>query len=326
MWKKEHIIDVFFRRLQRIKRFLTSKDLFVFLFFLGISTAVWGLHAMRKTYETVIQIPVTYENLPAGYVQTEKLPENLKVTVSDRGNVLLNYRTTKRFSPIPVNIEDFQKGKTEINTKTLEPAILKQLNATTQIINITPALLRFNFVGLKNKILPVKLDQRIDLAQQYALSCPIEITPEKVTVYAPENILDTMQFVYTEPLILTNLKDTIRKSVKLKEIKEIAYSSPSVTVTVKAELYTERTVEVPVSVTNVPPNRTLRIFPSVVSVSFQIGVNLYNKINASSFALAVDYNETNQKKLPVEIKRQPEKIFNIRINPQYVDYLIEEND
>jgi len=326
MWKKEQIVDVFFRKLQRVKRFLTGKDLFAFLFFLAISTAVWGLHAMRKTYETVIQIPVIYKNLPEGYVQTEKLPENLRVTVSDRGNVLLSYRVTKRFSPIPVNLEDFQKEKSGINTKTLEPAILKQLNATTQITNITPELLRFKFVRLKNKTLPVKLDRQIDLAQQYTLSGPIEITPEKVTVYAPENILDTMRFAYTEPLILTNLKDTIRQSVKLKELKDIAYSPPSVTVTVKAELYTERTVEVPISVTNVPPGRTLRIFPSVVSVSFQVGLSMYNKINASSFVLAVDYNETSQKKLPVEIKKQPEKIFNARIDPQYVDYLIEENN
>ena len=326
MWKKDHIIDVFFRKLQYIKRFLTSKDLFVFLFFLAISTAVWGLHAMRKTYETVIQIPVIYENLPAGYVQTEKLPEKLKITVADRGNLLLSYRTTKRFSPIPVNIQDFQKAKLEISTKTLEPAIIKQLNATTQILNITLDLLRFKLARLKNKILPVKLDQRIDMAQQHTLSGPVEITPGKVTVHAPENILDTMQFAYTEPLILTNFKDTLRQSVKLKQIKEIAYSSPSVTVTVKAELYTERTVEVPLSTTNVPSGHTLRIFPPVVSVSFQMGVSLYNKINASSFVLAVDYDKTNRKKLPVEIKKQPEKIFNIRINPQYVDYLIEEND
>jgi hypothetical protein len=326
MWKKEQIIDVFFRRLQRIKRFLTGKDLFAFLFFLAISTAVWGLHAMRKTYETTIQIPVIYENLPEGYVQMEKLPDNLRVTVTNKGNVLLRYRFTKRFSPISVNMEDFQKEEPGINTKTLEPAILKQLNATTQITSITPELLRFKFVRLENKTIPVKLDGRIDLAQQHTLSDPVEITPGEVTVYAPENILDTMRFAHTDPLILTNLKETIRQSVKLKEIKEISYSPPSVMVTVKTELYTEKTVEVPISVVNVPHGRTLRVFPSVVSVSFQVGLSLYDKINASSFVLAVDYNETSRKKLPVEIKKQPEKIFNARINPQYVDYLIEENN
>jgi hypothetical protein len=325
MWKKEQIIDVFFRKLQHVKRFLTGKDLFAFLFFLAMSTVVWGLHAMRKTYEAVIQIPVVYENFPEGYAQMEKIPEYLEVTVSDRGNILLSYRV-KRFSPIPVNLKGFEKEKPVINTKTLEPAILKQLNATTQITNITPDLLRFKFIRLKSKTLPVKLDLQIDLAQQYTLSAPVEITPGEVTVYAPENILDTMRFAHTEPLILINLKDTIRKSVKLKEIKDIAYSPPFVTVTVKTELYTEKTVEVPISVTNVPFGRTLRVFPSIASVSFQVGLSLYDNINASSFVLAVDYNETSREKLPVEIKKQPEKIFNTRTNPQYVDYLIEVND
>ncbi len=328
--KKEQIIDVFFRRMQRLKRFLTSKDLFIFLFFLVISTAMWGLHAMRKTYETVIQIPVTYDNLPLGYVQTEELPEKLKVTVSDRGNVLLNYRSTKRFSPISIDIEELKKGKAEFNTKKLEPTILKQLNATTQIVKISPGTLRFKFIQLKKKTLPVKLNQQIDLAQQYTLTDSIEISPETTTVYAPENILDTMRFAYTEPLILSGLKDTVRQSVKLKKLKDIAYSSPSVNVTIKAEPYTEKIVEVPVVITNVPQNHILRIFPSVVNVSFQLGLSLYDKIDASSFVVAVDYQETltgdNLKKLPVKIKMQSEKIFNVKANPKYVDYLIEEKD
>ena len=330
MWKKEQIIEFFFRKVQRIKRFLTSKDLFIFLFFLVMSTALWGLHAMRKTYETIIQIPITYENFPLDYVQTEKLPEKLKITVSDRGNTLLNYRAAKRFSPISVNIGERPKEEMEVSTEILEPAILKQLNASTQIIKISPGSLRFRFVQLSTKTLPVKLDQRIELAQQYTLSDSIEIIPRKVDVYAPENILDTMQFAYTEPLILANLRDTIRQTVKLKEIKDITYSSPTVDVMIKVEPYTEKTIEVPVIVTNVPSHHILKIFPPVVNISFQLGLSLYDKVNASFFVLAVDYQKTldgnNPKKLPVEIKKQPDKIFNVKVNPKQVDYLIEEKD
>ncbi|MDR1729607.1 MAG: hypothetical protein LBR52_02990 [Prevotellaceae bacterium] len=330
MWKKEHIIDVFFREMQRIKRFLTSKDLFIFLFFLVMSTGLWGLHAMRKTYETMIQIPITYENFPPGYIQTRELPQKLRVTVSDRGNVLLNYRTARRFSPVFFNIEEPLRKEMEISTQAIESAIRKQLNASTQIIKINPDALHFTFVRLQKKTLPVKLDQHIELAQQYTLSDTIGISPYSVQVYAPENILDTMQFAYTESLILNGLTDTVQKKVKLKETKDISYSPAAVNVTVKAEPYTEKTVEVPVVVTNVPQDLILRIFPSVVNVTFQLGVSLYDKVNSSSFILTVDYratlNEDNQKKIPVEIKKQPEKIFNVRINPRKVDYLIEEKD
>ena len=329
MWEKEQITALFFRNMQQVKRFLTGKDLFIFLFFLVVSTAMWGLQAMRKTYETVVQIPVTYENIPLGYVQIKELPEKLRITVSDRGNVLLNYRA-KRFSPIAINIEEPVKEESEISTKTLESAILKKLNASSQIIKISPELLHFKFVQLKKKTLPVKLNQRIELAQQYTLSGPIEINPHKMEVYAPESVLDTMQFAYTRLLAINDLKDTIQRTVKMKEIKNVDYSSPTVDVTIKVEPYTEKTVEVPVIVANVPAHHTLRIFPSVVNVSFQLGISLYDKINASSFILAVDYqetlNENNQKKLPVEIKKQSDKIFNVRINPKQVDYLIEEKE
>ncbi len=330
MWRKEQIIDVFFRKIQRMKRFLTSKDLFIFLFFLLISTGLWGLHAMRKTYETVIQIPITYEDFPLGYVQTAELPEKLRITVSDRGNVLLNYRMTRRFTPISFNLEEPLANEMTISTKTLETAIQKQLNASTQIVRIRPDALHFTFVELQKKTLPVKLDDRTVLAQQYIKSDTIEINPGRIEVYAPKNILDTLQFAYTEPLIIKELKDTVQKTVKMKEIKDMAYSSPAVNVTIKTEPYTEKIVEVPVTSINVPEQYILRIFPSVVNVSFQLGVSLYDKVNASSFVVAVDYNETlnesSQRKLPVEIKKQPDKIFNVRINPKRVDYLVEEKE
>ncbi len=330
MWEKEQFIAFFFREMQRIKRFLTSKNLFIFLFFLVISTGLWGLQAMRKTYETIIQIPITYENFPLDYVQTGELPQKLNVVVSDRGSTLLSYRTTKRFFPVSFNFKEPVGSEMMVSTKTLDAAIQKQLNASTQIVRIIPDALRFTFVQLQKKTLPVKLDERITLAQQYTKSDTIEVNPGVVEVYAPENILDTLQFAYTEPLIIKDLKDTVRKSLKMREIKDISYSPSEINVTVKSEPYTEKTVEVPVIVTNVPSDLILRIFPSVVNITFQLGVSLYDKINSSSFILIVDYRETlkenNQKKIPVEIKKQPDKIFNIKINPKQVDYLIEEKD
>ena len=44
--------------LANIKKFVTSKDLFVFTLFLFLFAALWVLHALKEKYETMIVIPV----------------------------------------------------------------------------------------------------------------------------------------------------------------------------------------------------------------------------------------------------------------------------
>jgi len=306
---------------------MTSRNLFVFLFFLVVSTCLWGLYALKKNYEATIQIPIRYENLPNGWVQTDELPDCLTVTVSDRGSLLLTYRLRNNFSPIPIDLSYYLEKNETIETKLLDPAIQKQLNTSTKIINIKPAQLHFNFVQLRKKTLPVKPVHRIRLAQQYTLCDSIEISPPSIEVFAPENILDTMQFVYTEPMILQSLKDTFHQLVAVRPIKNVTYSHPTVTVTIKTEPYTEKMVEVPVFAAHVPQNLILRVFPSVVNVHFQLGLSMYDKVDALSFTLEADYNEIEQtnerKRIPIRIIKQPLQVFNVKINPKEVDYLVE---
>ena len=51
----------------------------------------------------------------------------------------------------------------------------------------------------------------------------------------------------------------------------------------------EKTVQVPVQQVNFPASKTLRTFPSSVSVTFQVGMHLYRFVNADQFVLVVNY-------------------------------------
>jgi hypothetical protein len=324
--KKDRIIEFFLKTVQRMKRFLTSKDLFVFLFFLLISVSLWGLQAMRKTYETTIHIPISYDNLPIGMIQTEKLPEKFGITISDRGSTLLNYRLGKRFVPISIDLSEYA-DQTHIASKAFTSVIQQQLNSGTQIKKITPEFLNLNFVQLKRKSLEVKLESRIELSQQYTYSDSIEVIPAKVDVFGPDYILDTLQYAYTDSLVITGLKDTVSQPVSFKRIKDISYSTPKAEVVLRTELFTEKMLDIPIGQINVPKNRMLRIFPSVVRVSFQLGLSHYDTVTAQSFDLSVDYQDIlingGLEKLSIKIEKQPESIFNVRIFPNEVDYLIE---
>lgn len=319
------IKSILIDNIKSIKRFLTSKDLLVFLVFVFISTALWMLHASRKDYETVVQIPVSYENIPKDIILTNALPKQLRITIVGRGTNLANYRFGKDFDPIQIDMTDIKKSTNILATNSLKPALQKQIKQETQIIRIYPDSIYFKYEHLQSKKVPVKLTAAIELSQQYTYSDSISIVPKYVIAYGPKSILDTLKFAETTTIQLNDVKDTISLNIPLKRINNITYSDSIVHTTIKSELFTENTVLVPISISKTPSNRRLRIFPANVSLNYQTGISNYDKIDASSFSVEVDYNETKSyNKLPIHKKKTHKKAFNIKIKPEFVDYIIEE--
>ena len=128
MWNREKIEEKFNRLMEDIKRFITSKDLLIFLFFLLITSFLWLLEALRKNYETVIQIPISYVNVPNDYLITNELPQKTRITITGRGTSLLSHRYGKRFDPLKVDVGKFMKRNRELfYTKELIEPLKKQI-------------------------------------------------------------------------------------------------------------------------------------------------------------------------------------------------------
>ena len=92
-------------------------------------------------------------------------------------------------------------------------------------------------------------------------------------------------------------------------------------------MYMQRRVWKYLCVVNFPPDKVLRTFPSKVQVTFQVGLSHFKAITAEDFFIGVTYEELlNNKgeKCPVKLKSVPRYVNHVRLNPQEVDYLIEQ--
>ena len=97
-------------------------------------------------------------------------------------------------------------------------------------------------------------------------------------------------------------------------------------VTAYVDYYTEKMVEVPIIGLNFPADKALRTFPAKAKVTFRIGSARFNLIGPESFVLATTYEELLQNtssKYHLHLKSLPPGVSNVRIQPQDVDYLIE---
>lgn len=315
-----------------IKDFLLSdksREFFVFLFFFFVAGGFWLLQTLNVDYEAEFTVPVKLKGVPNEVVVIEEPVKEVHVRVKDKGTVLLNYMLGKSFYPLTIDFKEYSKGRgnhIRIYTTDFEKRLIAQFNASTQLLSMKPDTLELLYsAGIAKKV-PVRLNGKVEAGRQYYLTDTL-FRPDSVLAYATSEVLDTLQAVYTEELVMTDISDTLQRKILLESLKGVKFDPHVVDVVFPVDIYTEKTVEVPLEGEDFPAGKVLRAFPSKVQVTFQVGMSRFRKITEADFHLPVSYEELlrlGSDKYPVRLRHVPEGIMNVRIYPSQVDFLIEQ--
>ena len=331
MFERRDIKYIYLKFSKKIRNFLLSeksREFLIFLFFFLIASGFWLLQTLNNDYEAEFSIPVRLKEVPNDVVITSEPSSELRIKVKDRGTVLLNYMLGKSFFPVNLNFNDYsaRNNHVRIYSSEFEKKIMSQLNVSTRLISVKPDTLEYIYSTGKSKRVPVKMQGKVTAARQYYLSDTI-YSPDSVLVYAPVAILDTITTAYTRKVDLSNIADTLTHHVALAEVKGAKFIPNAVDLTFPVDMYTEKTVEVPLHGVNFPADKVLRTFPSKVQITFQVGYHNFYKIEANAFIINISYEELlklGSDKYTVKLKSIPNGVSHIRIVPKKVDFLIEQ--
>ena len=193
-------------------------------------------------------------------------------------------------------------------------------------MSLKPDTLEYFFNKGARKKVPVKLAGVVETSPEYYLQ-RVEFTPDSVEVLAPSAILDTITEAFITPVYFLDLSANEKTISMLRPVRGAKFIPDQVEMNVMIDLYTEKTVEVPVFGVNFPGSKDLRTFPSKVKVTFRVGMSQFKEITADDFVLAVTYEElmkNHSSKIQLYLKSMPSGVSNVRIDPSEVDYLIEQ--
>lgn len=331
MFDKQNMRIRYLRTLEKIRSFLLarkSREFLIFLFFVFVSFCFWLLQVLNDDYEVELSIPLKMKNVPENVVLTSELPKELKIGVKDRGTVLVNYLLGQTLYPLTIDFEEYSdKGNlVRIPSNTLNKRIASQLNQSTKLSTVKPDTLDLIYTRGEGKKVPVRLRGEVKAERQYYIS-DIVFLPDSVMAYAPKNILDTITSAYTESLYIEQISDTVRRRVEIMPVKGARFTPSYSDVMFLVDMYSEKTVEVPVQGINFPEDRILRTFPSKVHVTFQIGLRQFRSVTADDFVVVVDYKtlqeDRGEKCRPV-LMQSPSNVNHVRVSPQKIDYIIEQ--
>ena len=317
---------------QIIRNFLfskTNKEFLIFMFFLALSGFFWLFLALNESYEKEFAIPVTITDVPKNVMLTSDETDTVKITIRDKGTILLTYMYGKALPQVRVNYKNYARndGTGIIPIGELQKFIRQQLAGSSRITNFKPDRLVFYYNFGDKKLVPVRWSGRVIPEQLFFIS-RVEYDPDSVTVYAPKDKLDSINVFYTEQLNYVNFRDTLQVKCHLMKQTGVKTVPEEISIRFFTDVLTEESIDgVPIQGINLPPGKILRTFPAKVKVHFVTGASVFRNLHPEDFTVVADYNDlanNPSEKCRIYLKDSPSGISRARLEISNVDYLIEE--
>lgn len=315
------------RQRNKVATFLKSRDVVTFLFFFLLAFFMWYMYSIGTQREISRKIPIKYVGIPEDIQLNKPLPEKLGFVIKDEGKIIWSYKKSL-FDTLTIDLsETFEQNKTlELKFEEQFQKILAHLSPTTKIVELAPNYFTTPYIRLYSKSVPVVLSNAVKMAPQHVMFDTISIQPKRITILGTAEAIDTISYLYIEPILgeFDKTKTIIANIIKPDGVE---LNRTTVNVTIPAEMCTEKEVIVPITLENVPKGINVKTFPAEVKIRFSVSLSHYNSVTEETFKVIFNYDDLNLQNNPttnaLQLDYTSGYIFNIRLNPSEVEYVIE---
>lgn len=167
---------------------------------LAVAVGLWLLVNMgERTSERTLRVRLEPENVPAGMMIVNPIPEYAEVRVSGSGLILSSIDAKGLHTVL-----DLSGTKPGVLTYSLDPKNF-ELPRKVEVSRITPSQVTFHLDALGKRLLPVRLERNGEVPAGLRLK-ELTLIPEKVEVSGPRSRIDSLQSLFTAPLELSQLQ------------------------------------------------------------------------------------------------------------------------
>lgn len=301
-------------------------DFLVYLLFLAITFFFWWSQTMSQEFQSVIKLPVRLTGISDDIRVTTPPVGQITVSLNGKGAALRKSVRIGSRSMMHVDNSAFilNQGRASASTLVLMDSITALLPQSVSIRSISPDSLVYTYARQHSIMLPVEFDGTLTTQNQFYME-RIEFSPDSIR--AGVLISDTTQHhVVADAGQVALSSDTTVRMVPIRPLDGVILNAEQVQMTVIAQQYTEKSLEVPITGVNFPESVSLKAFPSKAELSVWVNLSEYDKVSAADFQVVVDYNDiagNEGDQVLLRIFSQPVNVRNVRLLTRSVDYLME---
>lgn len=323
-WFKQHI-----KWLSSLSKKLSSKETFLFLFFVVIAALFWILLSFNNNITRDITINVVV-NKPKSITLINDVPTTVTVTVKDRGLSFLKsfFQSTPT---IELDLSKYLNEKNsamEIAPNQLINEVRRAINNEATIIKVIPESIVSKYTTLPGKKVPINWEDNIENIipdKQFVINPDlIKTDPDSAIVYALDQAtLFKVNEVDISTVEVANLTSTFTKEVTIKGINNVKIVPDRVKLTVPVEPLIRKDFNASISLRNQPHGVKVLVFPPSIDVTFLVPQSHYR--DPVNLTVIVDYNDIDPKNNKVNIKlgEVSGNYTNVTLPIDSVNYLIE---
>ncbi len=308
-----------------VLKFKRNQKLRSFLVFLLMAASIWFLTKFSKPLVAEFRLNLEYTNFPQQTLVSTDAPKVLTVIVNANGFKLL----TEFFSDKSLVI-DLSAGrlleddKIRFSQDQLLAFCYRKMPAAG-VISLDTKELIVPIDRMAAKEIEVLFQGEVSLSQGFKMIGQPKIEPNKITVYGPSQMIDTISSIRTIYTRLEGLRSNINKAIALESLfsNELSRSQDSIFWSAQILEYTQKQIELPVELINVPRGKKLQIFPEMMTLSVEIPVNEYALYDKSNFRLICDYTEriSEDSFMIPRLSQLPQGVFKPELSHKKVDYV-----
>jgi len=302
----------------------------VFLFILVLTSIIWLLIELSKTYTSSAVFKVQYKNIPSKKLLQNKPISEINIALKAPGFSLLKYKIKKE--TITINLRNVVKGGASyyLLPNNQIAYLNQQLSGETEVMSILNDTIFVELGNNKSKKVPINPSLDIKYKLGYNLIGTIKIVPDSVLITGPEKYVDSIKELTTEILKIKDVyKDIILDLAVEQPAKytNLILSANKVKIVGKVDKFTEGRFTMPVTLINKDKGVIINTFPKEIEVVYQAGLTNFSKITKNSFLIVFDFeqykNDTLVKYLTPIIKQKSEFVSSLKVNPSQIEFLIQ---
>lgn len=314
------------KRLLRLLRSSRGKDILIFLLFLCVSYVFWLILTLNDDMQRDLKVRFEITDVPSGITFISEVPQNINVSVRDKGTVLTNY-SWGGTPAVKVSYADLTRDTRDdrvlLGEQQLNARIRAAFDPTTQIVGMRPDSLSLIITNQPPSAAIVEPQVDVSPAAQCVISGPVTVSPDTVLVYAAQHLRIRPKHIKTVKVNRSDVKDTLTVEARLIPEAGTRVVPDRVLITVPIEPLIAKKREVAVRIHGASDPKSIVVFPSRVFVSYLLPMSLYNSENGI-INVTADFARRSNGKMPLELGALPDYYRGVELSTDSVEYLIEQ--
>ncbi|WP_394748559.1 CdaR family protein [Spongiimicrobium salis] len=314
--------------IKKIKKGLSRRKVKVFLIFFLCSFFSWFISNLSESYVHNTVFKVNYINAPDSLLLTKASQEEIAVKLKASGFQFLSFNFAPKIVDADLSALQYKRGTYFLLQNHYGGHIEKQLPKSIELIQMARDTIFFDFYKVFSKEVEVDPEVEVTFAQNHLLNGVLEVTPKVITVTGPRHEIAKIDRLKTEELLLSERTTDFSNTLKIQRPTALQYtkfSSTVVEVSGKVAKFSEKALEIPVEVTNIPEGAEVRTFPNVVTVICKADVGQLKGLSENDFKLVADYavvRENPSKTLRLRLLKKPPYAYSVKLMETEVEYIL----